>query len=134
MQALIISIGYTPLLHIYLSKVAPFIKLRSASKKKSSIRINTTLKAMVHSLMIIPLGQSLYWYSQGYFKNNQSHAAGYENFRSKIVKGDALWVTLMFWVPVSLGLYTVVPRRLGKQTLGSCGLVWAIILSYLGTQ
>ena len=61
-----------------------------------------------------------------------SHSEGKRIFYEKIVHGNALWLSLVFWLPVNTALYMVVPLPLANLYLDNCGLVWAVILSYLG--
>ena len=93
------------------------------------------LRASIHAFVLLPAHASLYWYFHGVFKHGVvSHERGKRVFMEKIVHGYALWLSLAFWWPVTGALYTFVPMYLGNLMIDGCGLIWAIILSYIGAS
>ena len=129
--------GYTTPMHFYLKLVAPRIQFnRSLSLLGALVskdKATASLRAFIHLCIMMPFNQSAYWYCNGFFKHKLSHNHGVATFKEKIVHGNALWLSFVFWLPVSVALYTVVPIHLANLMLDTSGLTWAFILSYLST-
>ena len=119
-------------MHFYLTKVTPHIKMPACNLYNSD-KTALWLRVFVHSCLINPANQCYYWYLNGFFKHRGSHKEGLATFKSKVVEGNCLEYAFCFWMPVSVALYTVVPMHMGNLMLDTCGLVWAVCLSYLGT-
>ena len=142
-QSLILSLGYTPYMHLYLTRITPLIKVRkrpsfwpfSQQTRFDPEKASIALRASIHAFLLLPAEESLYWYLHGFFKNGRevSHERGKRAFMEKVVHGYALWASLAFWWPTYGAMYTVVPLHLGNLMIDCCGLAWAVILSYLGT-
>ena len=132
-QAVINSFMYTPIMHLYFMKVTPYITLNPSPRFISSETSSMLLRASIHTFLILPLNQSKYWYCQGVMRNNWRHEEGKRLFRKKCVNGNALWLSFVFWLPVTYACYMFVPLHFGNLYIDSTGLIWAVILSYLGT-
>ena len=83
-QAVIIAVGYTPYMHFYLTRVAPHIRVSPSISKSETA--STALRVFIHSFILLPFNQSMYWYAQGACKNNMSHEKGFETFHTKVIK------------------------------------------------
>ena len=118
-------------MHYYLTRVTPHIRVSPSISKSENA--SAVLRAVIHSFLLMPINQSIYWYLNGFFKNNLSHEKGCETFRAKIIDGKGLSLAFLYWVPISVAMYTVVPMRYGNLCLDSFGFLWAIFISYYGT-
>ena len=120
-------------MHLYLTRVTPLMQLKPMTMLNAD-KASAFLKFAIHGFMILPMNQCLYWYFNGFFNHNLSHSGGKRVFEEKVVHGNALWLSLLFWLPVSAALYTRVPLHLGNLAIDGAGLGWAVILSYLGAR